>query len=166
MCSLYSVGYQFLHNLFASQFAGSVDVLAERFQTEIHANIILIQQHASHGEAMFSLHRSQLLNVVFRQFALTVCDEHNIGIFKTVLPHEPQSLIQRRIEIGATVKEGLCRTDLILQTVLFWKEDICFDAAGAGEVDEGKLASVTLSDLQQGQCDCLTPGGKFSTGGP
>ena len=126
----------------------------------------MIQQYAGHSEAVLSLHCSQFLNVAFGQFALAVCDKHNIGVFKTILLHEPKRLIQRRMEIGSTVKEGLCRTNLILQAVLRRKKDIRFDAAGTGKVDEGKFAPVTLCDLQQGQCDCLTPGGKLSAGRP
>ena len=73
---------------------------------------------------------SQLLNVVFGQVALAVCDKHDVGILKSILLNEPQRLIQRRMEIGAAVKKRFCRADLIFHAVLFRKKDIRFEAAG------------------------------------
>ncbi len=63
---LYPVGHNPLHDLFAGQLTGSVSVLAERFQTEIHASIALIQQYAGHSETVLGLHPAKGFDVAFR----------------------------------------------------------------------------------------------------
>ena len=77
--------YHLINNSFARQFAGTVDVLTECPQAEIHACILLIQQDAGDGKTVFCLIFLQSGEMLRRQNTFAVGDEHDISVVEA--PH-------------------------------------------------------------------------------
>ena len=107
-----------MHDFIPKKLTCAVDILAEWFQAEFHAGGICVEQDAGDGGMVRALLGFQLRRECFRQRALAVCQEYDVGILKILHFHEPDRFLQGAFKVGAAAEEDFRGGHFVFDGVL------------------------------------------------